>query len=178
MSMNIELGRKVAMSLCCSSQTTSAAGKAGQWCARVALWWLVLPEDLSHLTHLQDTERTAAKLRASVEPSHTLYQFWMLGRGWWAAESSFYCCARCTASLGEGVHSGQERCLHPSVPQSLLHSGMQGWGTGKVQKETMGRETDQRLAYAGSSGSAVVLGHIPLFLKSFLFCALRWPHLL
>lgn len=72
-----------------------------------------------------------------------------------------FCYARCPVNVEEGECCGQEGCIHPPEPLTLLHSSTEGWGTGKVEEETMGRETQlgdlkwsqTRLAYAGSSSN-------------------------
>lgn len=38
MPVNMEVAKKMAETLCCSSQTISEAGEACQGCGRVALW--------------------------------------------------------------------------------------------------------------------------------------------
>lgn len=56
MSVNMEVGKKMKMSLCYSSWTTLVLGKQGS--VVVAFWWLFLPEDLSQLIfHIASTQR-------------------------------------------------------------------------------------------------------------------------
>lgn len=156
MSVNVEVGKKIAVSLLVFTEYFSS------WESRAALW-----ESCFVVTGFTRGSFTADTPLAHRAKQHTSCQTLLTRYGRDARQGLvgsrvkiFFCYARCLSKLREEVHCGQggvssSLCDTQLTPQQ--HAGVRTWKSGKrdygKRNKSRGPEviSDQRLAYAGSS---------------------------